>query len=921
MLDSLIRISRQELLDLDPASTTVITVNNRMAIQLKKTLIEANRSHTKVFELAQIQPWSNFVESLNEQVIFVLGELPASKQLSHFASLLYWEAVLEEQQLITLNLTKLAKVLADAHSLQLEWAIEVDGTEETPEYTEYKNIREHYLQRLRDRDVIDGPLRDQWLLNQLEQCVEFVEYSAEDEQQGSLDFAPTYKSKLVSEQIVLLGFNELSAFQQALLKHCHSLGAKLYVLEPEASQVAGLQVRSAHSRSQELAAAVAWAKQKLNDNPQGHFAIIDPLLQTEVDTVRRYLHEQIQESGLKTDLLYNVAIGRALSDWSIVRSALAWLGLFIKLEQNNRIATHVLGESLLLAQEGLMSNYADELTKIDRGLRRESRISYSKNQVLKFFYDISDEFSALVETATEIFSNASSLSLNQWLQKFKHFLAVFQFPGLPKLSSVQYQVCHAFEQALKNATALSPVLDKMTAAEAFYLFERFCKQQLFQPQRAATARLDVLGMLEAEAAKWDAVWILSMQDDVLPTVPKPNPLIPKTALQRVGAPRSDHQREFVWAELMLRSLLETAPEINISWHAFSGEMPTKASPLLAQYLAEDQWRDLNDEALEGADATQSVETATEVELEYLSDNYGPKVDGLLKGGSRLIDLQAINPQWAFATYRLHMEEFCPYPRYELDRLQRGNFIHAALEEFWRDVQDQVTLKAMDQATLNAKISEVVEKCAKSELLFDSKALLELEKNFAKSQLYYFLSMEQERDHSFRVEEVEKSAEVMVSNIKLRVKVDRIDYLDNDSFVYLDYKTGNLPNYKNSWYRERPIDLQLPLYATYGDYPTSEISGVGFAGLKPNAMGFAGIGSVDWSLQPKGRAKSGVEVKDAAGFEQQLQIWKDVILGLAQEIADGYAANCYSNINDMRYCEVLPFLRLGQKLDEEENQND
>ena len=86
-------------------------------------------------------------------------------------------------------------------------------------------------------------------------------------------------------------------------------------------------------------------------------------MQTEVDTVRRYLHEQIQESGLKTDLLYNVAIGRALSDWSIVRSALAWLGLFIKLEQNNRIATHVLGESLLLAQEGLMSNYADELTK------------------------------------------------------------------------------------------------------------------------------------------------------------------------------------------------------------------------------------------------------------------------------------------------------------------------------------------------------------------------------------------------------------------------------------------------------------------------------------------------------------------------------------------------------------------------------
>ncbi|MDO5667542.1 MAG: PD-(D/E)XK nuclease family protein [Alcaligenaceae bacterium] len=897
MLENLVNVSRQDLLDMEAANTMVVTVNNRMAIQLKKALIEVNRSHAKVFELPQVQPWPHFLDFLTERVVFATGEVPAAKQLSHFAALLYWEKVLEEQQLSTLNLTKLARVLADAHSLQEEWAIAVDGAEETPEYSEYKHIKRLYLQRLVQREVIDGTLRDQWLLDRLQQSI------------------PLKSSAAFAKNIVLLGFRELSPIQSALLSACQDLGATLYSLEVEPGIAANLEVFSAHSRREELEAAVDWAKAKLTAQPQGRFAIIDPMLQTETNTVRRYLHERIQEAGLKTDLLYNVAIGRALSDWPIVRSSLAWLGLFITLEQHNRIATQDLGESLLLAQETLLSAWADSFNALDLKLREANKISYRKTTVQQFFNDISDEFSNLIKTAFEIFCDSKSLRLNQWLQKFKTFFELFKFPGLKKLSSVQYQVCNAFDQALKNASALSPVLDPMSATEAFHLLDRLCRQQIFQPQRAATARLDVLGILEAEGAQWDAVWILSMQDDVLPTVPKPNPLIPKVALQRAGAPRSDHQREFLWAEAMLKSLLETASEVTISWHAFSGEMPTKASPLIAQYLPEDQWSSLDMLAAATPAESAAFETVTVAEIESLSDDFGPAVDGLLSGGTRLIDLQAINPQWAFAVYRLHMREFHSYPRYELDRMQRGSFIHAALERFWQDVREQSILKAMDEAELRAKITEVVNACARSELLFDSQALLALEKEYAKNQLFHFLTLEQQRELSFSVEEVEKNVEITLSRIRLRVKVDRIDYLENNSFLYLDYKTGNLPNYKKNWYRERPIDLQLPLYAAYGNHTVSDIGGVGFAGLKPGKMmGFAGVGLVNWSTQ--GRS-SGVEEKQAHEFQSLLSEWRGKLTTLADEIANGYAANRYEDKKDMSYCEVLPFLRLEQVVEEEE----
>lgn len=908
MLDSLDIISRQQLLGFPAAETMVVTVNNRMAIHLQKELIAAKRHDAEVFQLPQVQPWSHFLEFLYERLIFAVGEVPAAKQLSQFAALLYWEAVLEEQKLSTLNLTKLARVLADAHTLQTEWDIQVEVLEETPEYIEYKNIKVHYLNRLRERGAIDGPLRNQWLLEQLLQSTTDSDSSASQQLQ-----------KIVAKKIVLLGFRELSAIQSGLFKACQDLGAELYILDSELGAVNELQVIRTQNRTEELEAAVNWAKQMLEQHPRGRFAIIDPLLQMELNTVRRYLHERIQDDGLKTDLLYNVAIGRPLSDWSIVRSALAWLKLFIKLTNTNRIATQELGESLLLGQEALVLAWADQLSALDLKLRQQSKVSYNKNQVQQFLYDISDEFSELTDSAFEIFAaDEKHLRLNRWLQKFKAFFELFAFPGINKLSSAQYQVCGAFDQALKTAAALSPALDHMTVADAFYLLDRVCKQQIFQPQRAVTARLDVLGMLEAEGAKWDAVWILSMQDDVLPTVPKPNPLIPKAALLRVDAPRSDHRREFMWAETMLKSLLETAPKIKISWHAFAGEMPTKASPLISQHLAEEQWFNLDELAKLDQSQIQSQQSNA-AELEFLKDDYGPPVpaDGLLSGGSRLIDLQAINPQWAFAVYRLHMRNFESYPRYELDRMQRGSFIHASLESFWHDVRDQATLKAMSDEELEEKITEVVDASAHSELLFDSAALLALEKDFAKNQLFHFLKLEQQRELAFTVAEVEKNAEIALSNIKIRVKIDRIDFLENDSYLYLDYKTGNLPNYKKNWYRERPIDLQLPLYAAYGEHPINDVGGVGFGGLKPKHMGFSGIGAVNWSYP----SKSGVEEKTALEFEQQLTGWKGVLMGLADEVARGYAANCYADQKDMQYCEVLPFLRLEQAFEEEESDND
>ena len=77
----------------------------------------------------------------------------------------------------------------------------------------------------------------------------------------------------------------------------------------------------------------------------------------------------------------------------------------------------------------------------------------------------------------------------------------------------------------------------------------------FQPQRDPSARLDVLGLLEAEGGYWDGVWVLGLTDDVLPASPKPIRCCRWRCCASARAPRPERE----WAEGMYAALCRCAP--------------------------------------------------------------------------------------------------------------------------------------------------------------------------------------------------------------------------------------------------------------------------------------------------------------------------------------------------------------------------
>src|SRR5699024_1950173 len=162
-------------------------------------------------------------------------------------------------------------------------------------------------------------------------------------------------------------------------------------------------------------------------------------------------------------------------------------------------------------------------------------------------------------------------SMEYWAQHIRHILTCWGFPGDASLNSHAWQILEAFDQVLHRFACLSASLPACSWVKARRLLHQLAEETLFQPQRDAAARLDVLGLLECEGGRWDAVWVMGLSDDSLPARPRPNPLIPLAVLRRVEAPRATPEREIQWATSMFTALQHIAPELRLSYPTSEGE--------------------------------------------------------------------------------------------------------------------------------------------------------------------------------------------------------------------------------------------------------------------------------------------------------------------------------------------------------------
>src|SRR5690606_24090919 len=96
---------------------------------------------------------------------------------------------------------------------------------------------------------------------------------------------------------------------------------------------------------------------------------------------------------------------------------------------------------------------------------------------------------------------------------------------------------------------------------------------------------------------------------------------------------------------------------------------------------------------------------------------------------------------------------------------------------------------------------------------------------------------------FEVAQVEETHYWSRGPLALTVRLDRLDRLPDGRAVIVDYKTGMSPgNPGSDWARVRPVNLQLPFYASVlsGDTPDADVAALVLAQVHAHQLTASGL---------------------------------------------------------------------------------
>lgn len=875
MLQACPSVSFQEVCDLDPETTLVLTVNNRYARRIVDRLVASLGAQRAVIAIPDIIPLGAWLARMADDLSFHADRPMPSWMADNFGTMYLWQQVIEETEpgRSLLDIGQAARLACEADRMLDEWRIRVEPHEETPDYRRFMVWRERYRLLLQERDLEDSNLAIERVLSAVSEGV--LQTSA--------------------RHIVLAGFNDVSRRLSDLLGALQTRGVTVRALDEPVTPAGDVRSVRAPDPHSEWVLAAQWALRQLQQDPQGRYAIVVPGLEGNVPLAHRVLRD-----ALAPEHVFNIAVGRPLSEWPLVRAALAWLRVVARFARGQVCSAQELGAALLAGGCTAHEEEASRRAALDARLRHNAVPGMNADQFAAALDDYVPRLATAWRQAMERAETfASRADTSDWVGPIRELLQALGFPGQTALDSHAWQTLESFDQRIETLAVLTPVTGPVSFGKAVAMLAQMARETVFQPQRDPRARLDVLGFLESEGGHWDGVWVLGLTDDVLPAVPRPNPLIPLAALRRVNAPRATPEREFHWAQTLFTGLLGSAARVWLSHAAREGERELRASPFLAAFPVHD--------------FEPEAPSCPALPLEFVVDEQGPPVmqGEPVRGGIALLDAQARNPLWAFVRFRLGASELPDYADMANQNV-RGIFLHKVMELFWKLTPDMAALERLaTDKRLHALVDEVIGRAADEILTDFSPAMRTLEMQRAHAVVMRWLELERRRE-PFHVVAVEQRDRWSHAGVELSIRLDRVDRLPDGRLVVIDYKSGSgLANLARSWTRPRPVDLQLPFYAAVLGGRDPGVAALVQATLHSGRVDTVGVSDGDCGFDGVDHFSSW-EGLAASRWDDVLTGWQTAIEDMVTEFAQGRAPNRIADVNDLQYCDVLPFLRLNEE---------
>ncbi len=677
---------------------------------------------------------------------------------------------------------------------------------------------------------------------------------------------------LAETRVVLYGFERLPPAHTRILR---ALGERAAVARLPAGE--GARVAAYPDARAELAAAAAWARQRLARDPAARLAIVVPDLAAHAPVVEDLLDEALAPARLLAGATsehrpWNISLGRPLAEAPVVAAALDLLSA-----ATGPLDVLAAGRLLRSPFVGGAAAEAGRRAAMDAWLRENGGADISAGRLAadarrlqgaQGAPDFGRRLSALLD---ELWKGARRRPLSAWSEAFARALAAVGWPGEASLGSAEYQATGAWAALLDELAALDAVSPPQSLSEACGRLRRMAAERLFQPE-SADVPVQVLGLFEVAGLEFDGTWVAGLHDGVLPAPLAPSAFIPAGLQRELGMPRADPDTEHRLAHLRLRQLAGSAPEVFFSWPRQSDDEPLRPSPLLKDLPAGQP----GDTPPPRLPALQRESAA----LESVVDETAPAVSGQVRGGTGLLRAYSACPFQAFGRYRLACEPL-GQPAPGVNPMARGQLLHEALQIFWEETGDHETLASLDagdrRRRVQAAVDTVTARLADQGVLPEQPAIVDIEKIQAVARIQELLEVDLARP-PFDVIAREERRVLQVGPLTLNGRIDRVDRVPGGTAV-IDYKAGE--SGRSDWNGDRPREPQLPLYAV----SLPDVVAVAFANLKPGRVAYQGLAR---DAEAMGMVRPAKKDQGAEEWQALLDGWRDTLGGLAAGVAAGDA---------------------------------
>jgi probable DNA repair protein len=468
---------------------------------------------------------------------------------------------------------------------------------------------------------------------------------------------------------------------------------------------------------------------------------------------------------------------------------------------------------------------------------------------------------------------------------FQKRLNSLGYPGDYGLNSEQYQCYQRFVALFDEFRQLALISPTLTRQEALNALSQLATNTIFQAQKN-NAPIQVSGLLEASGCEFDSLWVLGLTDHCLPAKTRLSAFIPPQLQHDLCMPHSTVARELHYAKQTIQRLHQGSQSTVFSYSKLQGDRPNSPSALITHYSSY-------------VPHFIEVPLISKATLNEINEDYiiPPQPNEVLTGGTALLANQAKCPFKAFAEHRLTAK---PMPEIVegIDNKERGKIIHKIMEVLWHHLKKQSNLLFIEPKELDELIEQAINHAQpQSDTLVDEH-LLQLqgiERTRLKRLVLASLEWEKQRP-SFTVSALEQSYIIHLSGLEIKVRVDRLDTVDEKLWV-IDYKS-TLPTHK-PWNEDRPQEPQLLLYALLNEH----INTLLFMQIKTGKILCSGL-----SEHPSD-VKGVSPLKKEQNWPDTREYWRQQLTTLAEELLKGYCPPQPINAAVCTYCDFKNLCRI------------